>query len=201
MGVKRGDHIVRRQRLAIVESDALAQLEAPDLGVGRSLPALGERRLQAVFIVVLRQIVAQSKCQHTGEVVLDEGGIERVGRGTATYPEAVMATLLWRGGESGVAARPESGDGAKSGGTTDQRTPRYASLGIGSQQHPRFAIHTFLPRCGRGPVGLAPIRRNLLPFFLGYNRRNIALPQEKLGPSGRRMRLAFFPQSRQSGWR
>ena len=41
---QRGDHVVRRERIAVVELDALAQLEAPD-GRRDGLPGLGQRRL------------------------------------------------------------------------------------------------------------------------------------------------------------
>ena len=47
--------VLRRQRLAILEMDALAQLEGQRLGVGRHGPTLGEQRRDGEVVADLRQ--------------------------------------------------------------------------------------------------------------------------------------------------
>ncbi len=76
--VEGGDDVVRSQRRAVVERDALADLERPDRPVRVRLPALGDARLELEFVVGEGEELAGGAEDAGAALVLDE---QRVGLG------------------------------------------------------------------------------------------------------------------------
>ena len=105
MMVERGHHVVRVQRLAVVELDALAQGELPRRGVG-SVDRLGQFGDQAAVLGDLRQVVPRGRV-HRLHVEVEEGRrIQRI-RGRPV-PEAAAETpslLRFRKGLVGECGR------------------------------------------------------------------------------------------------
>jgi hypothetical protein len=107
--VDREDHIGRGQLLAVVERDALAELEHPLGGVVAGLPALGELGHRLDLLVELDQAVAPLEAHHLHVPGRVGRGIEAVGGAGAVDAELEVAAALAGG------AQP-AGDGASQAG-------------------------------------------------------------------------------------
>jgi hypothetical protein len=96
MQVQRIKNVLGRQRLAIVEGDALTDLEGPFLGVGRGFPAFEQLGLDHIVLVDFDKAVEG----HIGLVdrhpVLQNANIEIVGGGTAADAELEHTAALGR---------------------------------------------------------------------------------------------------------
>ena len=111
-----GDHVGRGDGLAVVEGDALAQLEHPVLGIVARLEALGQVGNDATLGVDLGQAVAhRAPADGAGHLIGIGGGVERVGGGAMPHAHAEVPALLGLGagggGEHGV-----GGGGGETGG-------------------------------------------------------------------------------------
>ena len=80
-----GDHVVGIENAAVVELDALAQLEGPGLQVVRRGPALGEVGLHRHVRVDARQAVED---EMDVDVFVADRGLGRVESGSACVPSA-----------------------------------------------------------------------------------------------------------------
>ena len=110
--VDRRQHVFDGERLAVVELDALANLEAPDSGVVRGLPAFRQIGLELAGLADLRQHVVGGEVDLPHEVVLIGPRIERVGRravpDTGPYVAALFRRL--RDGLAGQCRGKSDGD-------------------------------------------------------------------------------------------
>ncbi|MCY1363705.1 hypothetical protein D9M69_504810 [compost metagenome] len=100
--VERGDHVGRLKGLAVMELDAVAQGEGPDLGVGRWLPALCQLAHQLAGVADFRQVVVDGVPHRLHVVVAVGTGVEGIGgraRGDAELevPAALGRRRGWRG--------------------------------------------------------------------------------------------------------
>ena len=80
MVIDRRHHVVGVKRLAVMELDALANLETPCRGVGRGFPAFRQFRRQFSVLAYFRQMVVQEIVDTADPGVLVGRRIERVGR-------------------------------------------------------------------------------------------------------------------------
>ena len=95
--VERGDDVVGIERLAVVELHALAQLEGPGRGIGRSVPALGQLADEIAVRRDFGQVVAQLAETDVDHVAV-EGlrRIEHVARAAAGDGDPQPPALLGR---------------------------------------------------------------------------------------------------------
>ena len=96
VAVQRIDRVFGVEGLAIVEGDALAQLEHPGLGIGRAFPAFGQFRDENTARTEFDQVVAQLAEQEKLEISLVKRGIETVGRGEIAHADLQGAARLRR---------------------------------------------------------------------------------------------------------
>ena len=92
------DHVGGGDRLAIVEGEALAQLEYPFGGAVRRFERFGQMRLHGVLLVDMGQLRAKYADRHVVlEVVGPGGGIKSVGGGAMAGAQPERAALLGLG--------------------------------------------------------------------------------------------------------
>ena len=86
-------HVVGVESLAVMEFDALANLEAPGGGIRRGLPALGQLRLEAVDRY-LGEMVVLGHVENRHVAVLEGRRIQGVGGRAVGDPDPELSALL-----------------------------------------------------------------------------------------------------------
>ena len=95
MVLQRGDHVISRDRPAIVEGDAVPDLEHPLLGAVGRLEAFGHVAHHVAIGVDLGEAVGKRAPQRrAGELVRIEAGVHRVGGGAMANADLEVAALL-----------------------------------------------------------------------------------------------------------
>src|SRR5690625_2649452 len=97
------DDILWRQGLAIMELDALADMEIPFGEIIRALDGFRETVLDLALGRDPDKRVAELACQVKGHLARRERGVERICPGAAAKTEAKRATLLRALGTDGMA--------------------------------------------------------------------------------------------------
>ena len=96
--VDRGHHVVRVERLAVVELHPLADLEPPGRGVRRCLPALGQLRLEPGR-GDLGEVVVPGHVENRHVPVLERRRVEGIRRRAVRHADPELPALLRGGGE------------------------------------------------------------------------------------------------------
>ena len=84
--VEAGDDVVGRQRLAVVELDALAQLERPKRRIGVWRPAERDPRFEFEVVVREGQVLAGLPQQEQRALIVGQDGVDRTLRGQHPDP-------------------------------------------------------------------------------------------------------------------
>ena len=140
MALQRGGHVFGSDRLAVVELDAVADLQRPDLGViGRS-DLLGD----AVFQRAFRRQLDDHLAPHLGEGERHLGhhqrGVEAVGGFAADQAGLENAALdrAFGAGRAGKQRVGEAGGNAKCRGAAEKIAPAQFALGDAAAQKVEF---------------------------------------------------------------
>src|SRR5882724_1516787 len=94
MQVQRIDDVVGIERLAVVEGDALAEVEDPFGGAGLRFPALGQLRYRLVVGAVLDEAIHQGEADLQRDGVRIGRDVQAVGGAAAGHAEPERAALL-----------------------------------------------------------------------------------------------------------
>jgi hypothetical protein len=126
-------HIVGRQPVAVVEGDALAQLELVLGAVVRDRPALGQVALRHQLGIDMHQAGQHVRGDLELQHLVDLGGIERADLAHAG-PAAGQRAALGRGRSGAAEAGNEVPDGERAGG---RHQPQH---GAALQHRPRMVV-------------------------------------------------------------
>ena len=131
---QREDHVVRRDGLAVVEGDALAQLHRPGERVAGGLHGLGERRGDPVVVVPDQQgFIEVEDARDVGvgdhvvrvETVLAAAAGGAVGEDAARLLRAAVATISGAAPAGGQRARPRHAGGRDPGVPEDLSSGKF----------------------------------------------------------------------------
>ena len=130
--VEAGDDVLGRDGLAVVELDALADLECPGLGIGRGVPLLGQFGRQLVHFVDGGEVVEEAAHAHARrEAVLERRRINGIGGRTVAKadPQRTAALRFGRPCRAG-SQQGRTGNRRGAGGhcTAEDGAPRCAFL-------------------------------------------------------------------------
>ena len=112
MALERRRHVLGRHRLAVVEFDAVADLQRPDLGVVRRADFLGDAVLELALRRQLDDHFAPALAEGEGHLGHHQGRVEAVGRFTADQAGLQRAALDGAGG-AGSARKQRVGEGRR----------------------------------------------------------------------------------------
>ncbi len=94
MVLERGNHILGVKGLAVVEFDALAQVERPLGGVRRHVPGFGDFGHQLTVIGHFGQLVVDRAADELHVKVFEGSGIEGIGGRTVADSQSQSAALV-----------------------------------------------------------------------------------------------------------
>ena len=132
MALDRRHHVGGGQLLAVVEGDALADLELPGQRVVAGAPGFGQHRYRrAVDRRGLDQHFAPGTAESVGHLARPQGRVEAVGGGATDHAELEGAALLGAFRQHRLAEQRRGGGGehAQSGGPAEEFAPADAAAG------------------------------------------------------------------------